>query len=195
MTEPTGDTPTPEPAAPATGWIRPEPDRPVEPATAGDVVYATVGARIIAIIIDVILLGFVYAIVVAALAAIGGWGALVIGGLVYVGMSLVYFVYFWTRQRATLGQRFLGLETVNAGDRATLTQDQALRRWAFLLGPGAVAQILAYGGGTVVGVIGWIAAVVALVYEIYLLYSVTQSPTQQGYHDVQAGTVVVKRAG
>lgn len=195
MTEPIGDATPPEAPAPQTGWTRPEPERPVEPGPTSGVAYATVGARIVAIIIDVILVGFVYAIVVAALAAIGGWGALLIGGVVYVAMNLLYFVYFWTRQRATLGQRFLGLETVNAGDGATLTQDQALRRWAFLLGPGAVAQILAYGGGTVVGVIGWIAAVAALVYEIYLLYSVTQSPTLQGYHDVQAGTVVVKRPG
>lgn len=195
MTEPIGDPVAPEQTAPSSGWTRPEPERPVEPGSTSGVAYGTVGARIVAIIIDVILVGFVYAVVVAALASIGSWGALLIGGVVYVAMNLVYFVYFWTRQRATLGQRFLGLETVNAGDGATLTQEQALRRWAFLLGPGAVAQILAYGGGTLIGVIGWIAAVAALVYEIYLLYSVTQSPTQQGYHDVQAGTVVVKRAG
>lgn len=195
MTEPSGDPVAPEPTAPQTGWTRPEPERLVEPGPAGGVVYATVGARIVAIIIDVILVGFVYGVVVAALGAIGGWGALLIGGVVYVAMNLAYFVYFWTRQRATLGQRFLGIETVNAGDGATLTQDQALRRWAFMLGPGAVAQILAYGGGTIVGLIGWIAAVAAVVYELYLLYSVTQSPTQQGYHDVQAGSVVVKRAG
>ena len=28
---------------------------------------------------------------------------------------------------------------------------------------------------------------------VYLIYTINQSPKRQGYHDVQAGTVVVKR--
>jgi hypothetical protein len=50
------------------------------------------------------------------------------------------------------------------------------------------------GGGTVIGVIGRIGALLALAYEVYLLYSTRQSPTRQGLHDIQAGTMVVRRA-
>lgn len=157
------------------------------------VAYAGLGPRVVAIIIDVIIVGFIYAVLVAVLAALGGWGAFLIGGLIYVALSIGYFVYTWTRQRATVGQRILGLETVNAADGATLTQNQAVRRWAFLLGPGSLAQVFGYAGGAVVGVFGLVIALLALAYEVYLLYSASQSPTRQGFHDVQAGTFVVKR--
>ena len=98
----------------------------------------------------------------------------------------MYFVYTWTTMRASPGQKFLSLETVNAADGATLTQDQAIRRWVFLCGahrprgdradPRHPHQPRS-----------------PLIYLIYLIYTINQSPKRQGYHDVQAGTVVVKR--
>ena len=33
----------------------------------------------------------------------------------------------------------------------------------------------------------------AFAYMVWLLYTVSQSPKRQGYHDVQAGTVVIRR--
>ena len=37
------------------------------------------------------------------------------------------------------------------------------------------------------------ARIAALIYAIWLLYSVTQSSKRQGFHDLQADTVVVRR--
>lgn len=185
MTDPLADTPP----APAVGDPAPA---PTEAGPAPGFVYASLGSRAVAIIIDVVIVGFIYALVVAALATVGGWGAFVIGGLIYVALSIGYFVILWTRRRATAGQQLLGLETARAADGATLTQDQALRRWAFLMGPGAVAQVFGYGGA-LLGGLGLIIAGLALAYELYLLYTASQSPTRQGFHDIQAGTIVVKR--
>ncbi len=75
---------------------------------------------------------------------------------------------------------------MNAADGATLTQP--IRRsvdghscW----GPFAVAAIIP--------ILGVLIGLAALVYALYLLYTVSQNPKHQGFHDVQAATVVVKR--
>ena len=47
--------------------------------------------------------------------------------------------------RASPGQKVLSLETVNAADGATLTQNQAIRRWAFLWGPTTVVGAISSG--------------------------------------------------
>ena len=44
------------------------------------------------------------------------------------------------------------------------------------------------------GTLGSLIGLLAFGYEIFLLWTTYQSPKKQGYHDVQAGTVVVKRA-
>jgi uncharacterized RDD family membrane protein YckC len=182
MTEPTIDTPAQVPTQ-------------APPAAAGpSVASATVGSRIVALIIDVVGLGFVYGIVVAILAGLGGWVGFLVSSLLYAALSIGYFVYTWTRQRATIGQRILGIETVNATDRATLTQDQAVRRWLYLFGPGTLAQVVGYGGSFLLGPVSWIIAIVVFAYEVYLLVTTIQSPTNQGFHDVQARTIVVKRS-
>ena len=87
------------------------------------------------------------------------------------------------------------VETVNAADGATLTRDQAIRRWAFLFGPQVVASVFQFSGSvsTALGSIGSLLGLLAFLYAIYLLYTVTQSAKRQGFHDVQANTVVVKR--
>ena len=44
------------------------------------------------------------------------------------------------------------------------------------------------------GMKGALIGLLAFAYEIFLLWTTYSSPKKQGYHDVQAGTVVVKRA-
>jgi RDD family protein len=214
MTDPAGGAPTPPPpeAAPAatppppagapaqSNWQTPPPAMPsqfqpvaVAAGPAPGVAYADTVNRIVALIIDAIILGVIYAILALILSPIGGWGGFIIGGLLYIAISAAYFVYCWTRLRASLGNRVLSLETVNAADGATLTQDQAIRRWAFLWGPASIAQIVSYGGGLLLGFLGLFLSLLALLYEIYLLYTVSQNPKHQGFHDLQAATVVVKR--
>lgn len=199
-------TPAPPPATPAPpvsagSWNAPPPaaapggfQTQVVAAEAGPapgIVYADLLNRIIALIIDGGILWVINVVLifigVAIGAAMGDLGLIVtlFFGLAYALVSAVYFVYGWTRMRASFGQKFLNLETVNAADGATLTQNQAIRRWAFLWGPFALAAIIP--------IVGLFINLLAFLYALYLLYTTSQSPKRQGYHDVQAGTVVVKR--
>ncbi len=205
MTDPTGGPPTPQGSG---NWQAPPPPGPggfqAAPPAAGPapgVVYADTVTRVIAYIIDAIIFFIVAVFIVGLLilAIFTGGGVMALIGtillaVISIGGSAVYFIYTWTRMRASIGQRVLGLETVNAADGATLTQDQAIRRWAFLFGPTALGAVLGYAPGDL-GLLGSLVGLLAFIYEIYLLYTVTQSPKRQGFHDVQAGTVVVKRVG
>jgi uncharacterized RDD family membrane protein YckC len=206
MTEPTGGAPVPPPQDPGS-WQAPPPpasqpqfqQAPVAAGPAPGVVYADTLTRVIAYIIDVLIFAvvgvFIFGLIVLSIFAGGGFVGLV-GTLVLAVLSLagsaIYFIYCWTRLRGSLGQRALGLETVNAADGATLTQEQAIRRWAFLFGPTAVGAVLGYAPGSL-ALLGSLVGLLAFFYELYLLYTVSQNPKRQGFHDVQAGTVVVKR--
>jgi len=224
MTEPTGGPPpvpdpasAPPPAAPAapaaapaaapSAWQAPAPvAAPAGPAPG--LAYGGLGIRVVAYIIDGILLGILTAFVYIALGAlffgtaIGGSVvmALIFGVLLAIAsmvISAAYFIWGWTNpeMRASLGQRLIGLNTLNAADGATLTRPQAVRRWAFLYGIFAVASALQLAlGGSDLGTLGSLIGLLAFGYLIFLLWTTYQSPKKQGYHDVQAGTVVVKRA-
>jgi uncharacterized RDD family membrane protein YckC len=161
-----------------------------EAGPAPGIMYADLMNRIIALVIDAVILGvinFILIFIAGILTVAIGMGLLfgLFFGLIWAAVNLVYFVYGWTKMRASYGQKFLNLETVNAGDGATLTQNQAIRRWAFLWGPVAI--------GYAIPILGWLISFIAFFYMLYLLYTVSQSPKRQGFHDVQAGTVVVKR--
>ena len=60
----------------------------------------------------------------------------------------------------------LGLETVNAADGATLTRDQAVRRWAFLFGPQVVASVFQFSGSVsnTLGSLGSLLGLAAFIY-------------------------------
>jgi uncharacterized RDD family membrane protein YckC len=181
---------TPPPAA-APGGFNPNFNQAVvEAGPAPGIVYADLVNRIIAAVIDGVIIGVIFWILafIAGAISIGIGMSLIIGlffGLVWAAATAVYFVYGWTKMRASFGQKFLNLETVSAADGATLTQNQAIRRWAFLWGPIAV--------GYAIPLVGIFIVMLGGLYQLYLLYTISQSPKRQGYHDVQAGTVVVKR--
>jgi large-conductance mechanosensitive channel len=217
MTEPTGGPPSPQPPqapppqapapapapAPAGGnWNAPPPQSApggfqtnavaVEAGPAPGIAYADLVTRIIALIIDGFIVGlitFVIGFIFNVIGAAAGFGLVtfLVGGVISAVISAIYFVYGWTRMRASLGQKFLALETVSAADGATLTQDQAIRRWLFLYGPYALVNIIP--------IVGFFLSFLALLYGLYLLYTASQSPKRQGFHDVQANTVVIKRVG
>jgi uncharacterized RDD family membrane protein YckC len=202
MTDPAGGAPTPPPpsgnwqAPPQQGGFNPNFQQPaVEPGPAPGIVYADLVNRIIAAVIDGVILmvvnvvlGIIAGILIVTLAVATGSGlGLIVSlffGIIFAAVNAVYFIYGWTKMRASFGQKFLNLETVNAADGATLTQNQAIRRWAFLFGPWAIGAIIPIVGGLIVLLAG--------LYVLYLLYTVSQSPKRQGYHDLQAGTVVIK---
>jgi hypothetical protein len=161
--------------------------------------YADVPSRIFAYIIDAIIMavgfGILYAIFGGLLigSALGGFDFMffvwfVVLLLLYAAGSAIYFIYTWTRMRGSPGQRILGLETLNAADGAALTQPQAIRRWLYLFGPFVLAQVASF----MLGGLGALLGLLTFGYAIYLLYSAANSPTRQGFHDVQASTVVIK---
>jgi uncharacterized RDD family membrane protein YckC len=169
------------------------------------VTYADTVNRVVAYIIDSVILFVVIALVSIILFGIMVGivaGGFVIGLILAVVIAIIallgsafYFVYFWQTLRASPGQKMLSMETVNAADGATLTRDQAIRRWAFLFGPQTIASVFQFSGSvsSTLGSIGSLLGLLAFLYALYLLYTVTQNPKHQGFHDLQAATVVVKR--
>lgn len=193
-TPPGGAPPAPPPPVPpAAAWPPPGAVRGPAPGLE----YATFGGRLIAYIIDSIAIGIVTGIVSAIMGggifALYGFSGFGFGrrlgfdlGLASVAFAIVaglisgaYFVYFWTHSGATPGQSFLGLEVRNAADGGRLDQEQAIRRWAFLVVP-------------FISVFPLVGLLVFL-YQIFLAYTVTTDPNNQGFHDKEAKTVVVRR--
>ena len=189
------------PPPPPSNWSAPPPAAPAT-AVPGAVgyVYADVLYRVVALIIDAFILGIVNLFILGAILSTVGLGiigsnlevnfvGLVVYALIGTAISLAYFVFTWTRMRASIGLKVLGMQVGNAADGATLTQDQAIRRWIALWGPGTAGQLLSSLPG-----IGILLSLLGLGWMIYLLYTTYQSPTKQGFHDIFASTVVVKKA-
>ena len=184
--------------------------KPAEAGPAPGIAYAELGIRIGAYIIDAVILTVVFGVIATVVYGMmigsfftGGFGIafilVIVMAVLFLGGSAVYFIYTWTTMRATPGQKMLGLETVNAGNGATLTQPQAIKRWAFLFGVQAIVTVVQLSTTALIWSFGFLATVapllslVGLAYSIYLLYTTSQSSKRQGFHDVQAGTVVIKR--
>ena len=165
------------------------------PAAAGGMaaglVYADVPNRAVAYIIDSIII-FVVLVVIAiplAVLSLGGFLNSVIFGIVGLVIGAGYFIYTWTSMRATVGMKVLGMQIGNAGSGATLTMDQAIRRFLAISAPSILAQAFAP-----VAVIGSLLALATLAWYVFLIYTTANSPTKQGWHDVFANTMVVKAA-
>ena len=182
-----------DPGTPATpGWQAPPP--PTAPvAGAPGFVYADVPNRVIALIIDSIILGIVNFVIFAVINGILGLGILSFLASLVVGLAIsaAYFTYTWTAMRGTIGMRALGMQIGNAGDGATLKQDQAVRRWLILFGPQVLASALQYNLNYTLGLV---VSIAVLAWYIFLLKTTADSPTKQGYHDVFANSQVVKAA-
>jgi uncharacterized RDD family membrane protein YckC len=211
-TTPTPPAPQPEaPPPPASNWAAAPAPAPV-PGHAG-LFYADVPNRIIAQIIDAILVAIVGLIIAVVLYSIVGsptsvttvadpnsllgvridtttnWASTIISAIFGLAVSAGYYIYTWTAMRGTLGQKALGMQVGNAADGATLTMEQAVKRWLALGGVFALAQFLNPLPG-----LGILIGLASLVWVIALLYTTATSPTKQGLHDRYAGSVVVKAA-
>jgi uncharacterized RDD family membrane protein YckC len=176
---------------------------PATSAPATGLVYADVPNRIIAYILDAILVGIFTLAVGAVLTGLGltavkvnsdlsvsvNYAAAFIQGIVSLLISAAYFIYTWTRMRGTLGMRALGMQIGNAGDGATMTTTQGVRRYVALSAPAILAQVF-----TGIPLIGAVIGLAGLIWYVWLLYSTAQSPTKQGWHDTFANTQVVKAA-
>ncbi len=209
-TGPTGGPPGPQqdPGSPPGAWPQSPPPSsgwspsggpaswsppPVAPGPAAGITYAGFVVRLVAYIIDGILLGIVggilAAVVVGASFATGtiGLGALGIIAVIDLVLSAAYFIYTWTRMRASPGDRLLGLMVLNAADGAPLTTNQATVRWILLAGPGALANLGTYGFG-----VGALVSLLVLAWYVYLAWTTATDPRRQGFHDKYVGSVVVK---
>lgn len=164
--------------------------------------YADLPNRIIAYIIDIILIGIVGLIVgaitgsfmpVVSFDLVNGFHynylAAIINAIVSAAISAGYFIYTWTAMRGTVGMKVLGMQIGSEKDGATLSMDQAIRRWLVFGGWIGVAQAL-----NPIPLLGILIGLVAFGYVIYLLYTTAQSPTKQGFHDKFVGSMVVKAA-
>jgi uncharacterized RDD family membrane protein YckC len=173
------------------------------PAGPGGIALADAPNRIIALVIDFVILGIIGFIVNTISTAIlgdqlvffnvasGKYPSLISSLVAVLAMLVVvggYFVFLWSRMDgATVGMRVLKLSVRDAATGGPITQSQAITRFIFLGAPYALEFF--YGWG-----IGFLISVLVLVYYIYLLYTVANDPLRQGLHDKQAKTVVAKLA-
>src|SRR5262245_39532419 len=138
---------TPDWAQQAQNW------RPAEVAAgpAPGIVFADLSTRIIAYIIDVVILvivGFVVNLVllttfIAALVTSGSALFLLLSVVVLVDVLLagIYFIYTGTNMKASPGQRILGLMTVSDVDGSALSFNAALARFVIMFAPGYIASL------------------------------------------------------
>ena len=189
---------TPDWAKQAQGW------RPAEVAVgpAAGIAYADLTTRIIAYIIDVVILvivGFVVNLVllttfIAAIVTTGSALFLLLSVVVLVVDVLlagIYFIYTWTNLKASPGQRILGMLTVSESDGSVLTFNQALARFVIMFAPGYVGSL---ASSVVGGILGLILSLAGLAWTIFLVYTTANDPKRQGFHDHYAHSVVIKPA-
>jgi uncharacterized RDD family membrane protein YckC len=174
--QPTAAPPPRQPAAPmppAASWQTPEPDAGPAPG----VRFAPHGPRLVAYIVDVIIIGIVItvltvvftAILVGAAtsdnagAAIGSAFLLVFFVLL---ISLAYFPWFWARGGQTPGLRMFHLRVVRDADGGPVSGGQAVMR------------LIGY----------WIDSIVFYIGFAWILVD----KRRRGWHDLLAGTCVIE---
>lgn len=158
----------------AAGWQVPE----AEPGPAPGLAFAGYGERLVAYIVDAIIVTIVIVVVAfvgglavaggavtgSVPAAAGGVFLLVIAVLV---VSLGYFPFFWARGGATPGMKMFGLIVVRDRDGGPISGGQAILR------------LFGY----------WVSSVVFYLGYIWVFID----KRRRGWHDLIAGTVVVQR--
>jgi uncharacterized RDD family membrane protein YckC len=201
QSSPQQPAPPPPPGGGMMAQATPLPPGPIAGTTIADFI-----TRLVAFIIDSVILGIanyiVWAVLGALLLSLGGLSIL-LHAVIILAISAGYFIYFWTTRRQTPGMILMKLLVVEDGTGATLTQPQAIKRWMFLGLPLALSTLLSVGGGLggfALGGLGGlfflftlatIAGLIALVWEIYLAYTTYQDPRKQGVHDKSVNSVVV----
>jgi uncharacterized RDD family membrane protein YckC len=197
---PSGQVPPTEPAptAPIVNWAPPPMSREI-PGAPG-LAIADTATRLVAYIVDILILGVATLIVGALLGQaqtrLGSLGATwfslttsnALGWVLLTMLDAAYFIVSWTGgRRATVGQRLFHLQVGNEVDGSPLSGGQAVRRWIVL---GGVAAVL----GLIRPVQGAGSAFEAL-WLLILLISTAISPTKQGLHDRFANSAVVAPSG
>jgi len=166
---------------PAAAWTPP----PEEPGPAPGVEFAPHGPRLLAYILDVLLLGALVTVlaIVAGVVAFAGAAPIdpanplvspaviafiVAMVLIVLAVTLAYFPWFWARRGQTPGMRIFDLYVVRDSDGGPIDGGTALLR---LLGYYASSAVFSLG-------------------FIWILID----KRRRGWHDLIAGTLVVRRA-
>jgi uncharacterized RDD family membrane protein YckC len=176
MTNPTGDPPEQAPTTPIVSW-----EAPADAAgPAPGVTFAGFGPRLLAYIIDAIIVGIVATVIaliaVVPIVADRGSGATtgaagvaassVIFLLLFV-FTLGYFPFFWLRNGQTPGMKPFNLYVVRDRDGGKISGGQAVLR--------------------VIGM--WVSSI-----PLYLGYIwIFIDSRRRGWHDLIAGTVMIER--
>jgi uncharacterized RDD family membrane protein YckC len=113
--------------------------------------------------------------------------ASILGVVLTLAVSAGYFIYQWLKMNGqTVGMKVMKVAVRDESTGGPLTQQQAINRWLVLGLPAGLSL------GYVLPVIGILVSIAVLVYYIFLLVTTAQSPTRQGWHDKFAKTVVAK---
>jgi uncharacterized RDD family membrane protein YckC len=163
---------------PAPAWQPPEPLAGPAPGYE----FAEFGPRLLAYVIDglIITAAVIVAVLILAIPFAGMIGSgsqsrltgpvagfVVLVVLVVAVITLGYFPYFWTRSGSTPGMRMMGLKVVRDVDGGPLSTGQAIIR------------LIGY----------WVSSAVLYLGFIWVLID----KRRRGWHDLIAGTVVVKQ--
>jgi uncharacterized RDD family membrane protein YckC len=162
---------------PASSWQ--PPDRTVGPAPG--VEFADHGPRLVAYIIDGLIVGALVIVVLIAWAILaastggfdnntlspGAAAGVVVLVVALSAIGLGYFPWYWSRQGATPGMRMMGLLLVRDADGGPISTGQAILRLV---------------GYMVSGMVFYLGYVWILV-----------DKRRRGWHDLIAGTVMIKR--
>lgn len=158
----------------AAGWQVPEP----VPGPAPGLEFAGYGERLVAYIVDAIIVTIIVVVasIVGAFAIAGGAATGSVGAAVSAGFLLVivvfvvsigYFPFFWARGGTTPGMKMFGLYVVRDSDGGPISGGQA------------VLRLFGY----------WVASLVFYLGFIWVFID----KRRRGWHDLIAGTVVVQR--
>lgn len=149
---------------PTSTWQAPD---PVEGPAPG-VAFADPGSRLVAYILDIVFTGiavFVLAIIGTALVFIAPFLS-IIPFLAIIVVPLVYLPWFWSRGGQTPGMKAMAIRVVRDADGGPVSVGSAILR------------LIGY----------WVSATVFYIGYIWIFVDLRR----RGWHDLIAGTVVVK---
>jgi uncharacterized RDD family membrane protein YckC len=149
---------------PSTGWTSPEPI----PGPAPGVAFADPGPRLIAYIIDIVIT-FLIVIVLVILGVLLAATLPILAILPFLAVviiPLIYFPYYWAKDGQTPGMKQMGIRVVRDADGGPITMGSAILR------------LVGY----------WVSGAVFYLGYIWIFID----KRRRGWHDLIAGTVVVK---
>jgi uncharacterized RDD family membrane protein YckC len=161
----------PAPAPPPVNWQAPT----VDAGPAPGVRFAGYGARLVAYIVDGIVLSVVFLsftiVFMAGAFAADSPGAAIGGGLLFFAallvVSLAYFPWFWTRGGQTPGMKVFHIRVVRDADGGPIS------------GTSAILRLVGF----------WVSSTVFYLGFIWIFLD----QRRRGWHDLIAGTVVIEQ--